>query len=117
MSRIYPNFFITSQAEKGLSVDWSKYATPSFTLSHLPDPSLSINGIIELNVGKVKKFITRAALSIAIEHDPIREVTDKQLLNRAHTLINGIDKTNKAKVKRFLSKIANWAKDMNPIPT
>lgn len=39
LNRIYPNFFITSQAEKGLSVDWSKYATPAFTLDHLPNPS------------------------------------------------------------------------------
>ena len=66
LNRIYPNFFITSQAEKGLSVDWSKYATPAFTLDHLPNPSLEINGIVELNIGYLKKVIQNANLPINI---------------------------------------------------
>jgi len=37
---IQPNFYITKSAEEGLSVDWSKYATPQFTLNHLLIPNI-----------------------------------------------------------------------------
>ncbi|MHA1491203.1 MAG: hypothetical protein ACTSRI_16335 [Promethearchaeota archaeon] len=114
LNRIYPNFFITSQAEQGLSVDWSKYATPLFTLNHLPDPPLEINGIVELNVGNIKQLIINANLPINIQHNPMRTQNKDQRINRVHSLIIGINKTNKTKVKRFFSKIAKWAKDMAP---
>lgn len=115
LNRIYPNFFITFQAEQGFSVDWSKYTTPSFTLDHLPNPFLEINGIVELNVGSLKKIIQDVNLPINIQHDPIRIRNKKQRINRAHSLIVGINKTNKTKVKRFLSRIAQWARDMAPL--
>ena len=35
LNSISPNFFIRKEAIKGLSMDWSKYATPNDTLNHL----------------------------------------------------------------------------------
>ena len=94
-------------------MDWSKYATPSFTLKHLPDP-FKTNGIVELKVGELRPVIKKADLPLDIEHDPIRTQIEGIQLNRAHSLINGIKKTNKTKVKRLFSKIAQWARDMAP---
>lgn len=109
--KIYSNFFSLDQAINGLSVDWSKYATPEFTLNSRPVPKLYVNGIVKINVGKIKIVIEEKILPISIKHDPIKEPP----LNRAHTLLEGISKINKAKLKLKLSKIAQWAPNMMPI--
>ena len=111
LNKIYPNFFSLDQAINGLSVDWSKYATPEFTLNSRTNPELTINGIVELNVGKIKNFIEDKILPLTIEHDPIRTPP----INRAHSLLRCIGKINNAKVKMNLSKIAQWAPNMMPI--
>ena len=54
---IQPNFYITKSAEEGLSVDWSKYATPQFTLKHLLIPNLRVNGTHFLNKSILYSFI------------------------------------------------------------
>ncbi|TFG22237.1 MAG: hypothetical protein EU529_11055 [Promethearchaeota archaeon] len=85
LNRIYPNFFITTQAEQGLSVDWSKYATPAFTLAHLPTPSLEKIGIVEMNAGSLKKIIQEANLPINIQHDPIKtQIRSKEKTELIH---------------------------------
>jgi len=114
LDNIQPNFFMTKNVIKGLSVDWSKYATPEFTLSHLPDPEISINGIIELKVGKLKNCIEENNFHITINHVPIRNPKNNEILNRAHTLLKGIHEGNKAKIKLKISKIAKWAPNMKP---
>lgn len=96
-------------------MDWSKYASPSFTLKHLPIPDLKTNGIVEMNVGELKDTISKSELPISIQHDPVRTLKENQKPNRAHTLITGINKTNKAKVKRRLSRISRWATNMTPL--
>jgi len=111
LNKIYPNFFSLDQAINGLSVDWSKYASPVFTLNSRPAPELTRNGIVELNVGKIKISIKDKSLPLTIKHDPIKVPP----INRAHTILEGIGKTNKAKVKMKLSKIAQWAPKMMPI--
>lgn len=111
LNKIYTNFFSLDQAINGLSADWSKYATPEFTLNSRPNPELTINGIVELNVGKIKSIIEDKSLPLMIEHDPKRTPP----INRAHTLLRGIGKINKAKIKMKLSKIAQWAPNMMPI--
>ena len=111
LNRIYPNFFSIDQAINGLSVDWSKYATPEFTLKSRPTPELTTNGIVELNVGKIKRNIEDKSLPVLINHNPIKEPP----INRAHTILEGIGKINKAKIKMKLSEIAQWSPKMKPI--
>jgi len=111
LNRIYPNFFTLDQTINGLSFDWSKYATSKFTLNSRPEPELNVNGVVELNVGKVKSIIKNKSLPLTIRHNPIRESP----VNRAHTILEGIGKINKAKIKIELSNIANWAQNMKPI--
>ena len=111
LNKIYPNFFSLDQAISGLSVDWSKYVTPEFTLNSRPAPDLTTNGIVELNAGKIKRSIEDKSLPLTIRHDPIK----KPPINRAHTILEGIGKLNKAKVKMKLKKIAQWAPKMMPI--
>jgi len=111
LNKIYPNFFSLDQAINGLSVDWSKYATPEFTFNSRPIPKLTTYGIVELNVRKIKIEIVDNSLPIKIKHNPIKETP----FNRAHTILEGIGKINKAKIKMKLSKIAQWAPKMKPI--
>jgi len=106
-NKIPPNVFSYKKDEKGISTDWSKYATPQFTLSHLRNPDLKDNGILEINVGNLKETIKGYNLPLIIEHNPLK-------LNRAHTLIIGINTKNKAKNRRHLSKISKWAKGFDP---
>ena len=108
LDRIQPHFFYSFNAIKGLSLDWSKYSTPEETLRRLREPHLTKNGIIDLNVGKLRNCIEENNFPLSIAHDP-------QPINRAHTLIHGIPKCNKTKVRRKISKIAEWALDMRPI--
>lgn len=111
LNKIYPNFFTIDQAINGLSVDWSKYVTPEFTLKSRRIPELTTNGIVELNVGIIKSIIEDMSFPLTIKHDPTKESP----INRAHTILEGIGKVNKTKVKRKLSKIARWAPRMMPL--
>ena len=107
INRIDPIFFYSKNAEEGLSFDWSKYSTPQDTLNRRRGKTLKENGIIQLNIGKLKTSITQFELPIIIEHAPFPE-------NQAHTLMLGITKSNTAKIRRKLSKIAEWAEGMKP---
>ncbi|MEE9379224.1 MAG: hypothetical protein V3V33_14460 [Candidatus Lokiarchaeia archaeon] len=111
LNKIYTNFFSFNQVINGLSVDWSKYATPEDTLNRRIDPNLTSNGIIEIIVGKLRECIKQNDYSITIQHYPLRIPP----INRAHSLLDGITKINKAKIKRELSTIAQWAPNMKPI--
>jgi len=111
LNKIYPNFFSLDQAINGLSVDWSKYSTPEFTLKSRLTPELTTNGIVELNVGKIKSTIEDRSLPISIKHTPIKAPP----INRAHTILEGIGKINRAKIKMKLSETAQWAPKMKPI--
>jgi len=71
---------------------------------------LTTNGIVELNVGKIKSSIEDKSLPLTIKHDPIKEPP----INRAHTILEGIGKVNRAKIKMKLSNIARWAPNMMP---
>lgn len=115
LDRIQPHFFYSKHAIKGLSLDWSKHSTPEETLKRLREPHLTKNGIIDLNVGKLRNCIEENNFSLTIVHDPLREATKTRPINRAHTLIHGIPKCNKAKIRRKISKIAEWAPNMRPI--
>jgi hypothetical protein len=113
VNAIGPNFFITPKDDtEGLSVDWSKYATPQFTLNRLREPSLSVNGIVSLNLKKLRDCFAERTLGLTVKHDP---VIDPDSPNRAHTLIRGINQRNKTKVKFHLSKMAEWAPGMQPV--
>ena len=112
--KIEPNLFSTKAEAKGLSTDWSKYATPEDTLNRLRAPTLKVNGILELNVGRLQFTIKENKLPLIIKHDPIRVPKGKTQINRAHTLLMGINKPNRAKIKRCLSKIANWVAGYMP---
>lgn len=115
INKIEPNLFaIPKPDEDGLSTDWSKYSTPKDTLNRLRIPDLKVNGIIELNISKLKDSIKINKLPISIKHNPIRIANEIQQINRAHTLIIGINKQNKAKIKRHLARIANWAVGYKP---
>lgn len=111
LNKIYTNFFAFNQVINGLSVDWSKYATPDDTLDRRMEPKLTSNGIIEIAIGKLRKNLKENHFPITIQHNPIRE----QPINRAHSLLNGINNINKATIKRELSRIAQWAPNMKPI--
>ncbi|MHA1491415.1 MAG: hypothetical protein ACTSRI_17405 [Promethearchaeota archaeon] len=104
--RIDPIFFYSKNAEEGLSFDWSKYSTPEDTLKGRKGKSLKKNGIIQLNIGKLRTSIVQFELPITIEHNPPE--------NQAHTLMFGITKSNTAKIRRKLSKIVEWAEGMKP---
>lgn len=58
-NKIPPNIFSYKKVEKGLSTDWSKYATPQFTVSHLSNPDLKENGVLEINIGNLKETILK----------------------------------------------------------
>lgn len=108
LDEIDPNFFTEKQAKGGLSVDWSKYSEPKDTLNRLSPPSLTVWGIIRLDIGDLKTIIKEKDLPIEIKHDPISS-------NRSHTLLLNIHRGNKAKIRRELSKIAYWISGMKPI--
>lgn len=112
LENIQVNFFMTSHALIGLSVDWSKYAIPEDTLQHLK-PSLEIYGIAEIGVGELKDAIEKHLLPLQIQHDPIKQPP----YNRAHSLLLGITTKNKATMKRRLYKLFRWVPNMKPNPT
>ena len=105
--RIDPIFFYSKNAEEGLSFDWSKYSSPQDTLERRKGNSLKENGIIQLNLRKLRTDIIQFNLPITIEHAPLPE-------NQSHTLLLGITRSNTAKIRRKLSKIAEWAEGMRP---
>jgi len=105
--RIDPIFFYSKNVEEGLSFDWSKYSSPQDTLKRRKGNSLKENGIIQLNLGKLRTNIIQFNLPITIEHAPLPE-------NQSHTLLLGITRYNTAKIRRKLSKIAEWAEGMKP---
>ncbi len=115
LENIQPHFFYSDNAEEGLSMDWSKYSTPEDTLKRLREPNLETNGIIDLNVEKLRNCIEENSFPLIIVHDPIKKATKILPINRAHTLIHGINGANKAKIRRIVSKIAEWAPEMKPI--
>ncbi len=118
LDRIRPNFFMKEQARGGLSVDWSKYARPTDTLtylnnlSQLPNNDLSVYGIAKLNVGNLRRCIEENNFPIKIKHDP---QPVEQPDNDAHTLLKNILDVNIALVKAKLAEIADWASGMRPI--
>jgi len=115
LDKIEPNFLQDPKPhEAGFSTDWSKYATPQFTLDHLREPNLPANGVVEMNVGDLLQCIAENNFPLSIPHDPIREATTMQGTNRAHTLVLGITKANKAKIRRKLSKIIRWVENFKP---
>ena len=59
LRKIYPNFFTIKQTKGGLSVDWSKYCSSEDALNHLPNPSLTVYGISQLNVGDLRECINQ----------------------------------------------------------
>ncbi|KKL89501.1 hypothetical protein LCGC14_1914060 [marine sediment metagenome] len=111
LDKIHSNFFSYGKAEKGLSTDWNKYASPEDTLMRRIEASLEKNGIIELNISNLRNLIQENNFPMMIRHAP--EIIPP--VNRAHSLIEGIHKINKTKIKRKLSKIAHWAPNMKPI--
>jgi len=112
---INPNFFMTQHAPPGLSVDWSKYATPQETLTNHLKSNLYIFGIVELNVGEFRFCVKENEFPLTIQHDPNKEESEIEPLNRAHTLIKGFTRTNTSKIRMILSRIAIWAPEMKPI--
>ncbi len=91
LDHLEPNFLQEPKPrEKGFSTDWSKYATPQTTFDHLRDPTLTTNGIVEINVGNLRRCIATNNFPLALQHDPIRVAAPGQACNRAHTLIIGI---------------------------
>lgn len=113
LQKFDPNFFMKKRAVEGLSTDWSKYADPQITLTHL-NSDLTIYGIAEINVGQFKNIIEEHKFPLTIHHDPIRTPTESEPLNRAHTLIKGFHEKNTTKIRRKISKIAKWAPNMSP---
>jgi len=107
LDKIQPHFFASKQAEQGLSTDWSKYSTPLDILNNLTDPILTVNGIVELKIEKLKASIIQNNFPLTIAHNPLPK-------NRAHTLIHGIHKGNVTKIRRKISKITEWAPGMKP---
>lgn len=105
--RIDPIFFFSKNAKYGLSFDWSKYSTPKDTLNRRKSNSLMDNGIISLNIGKLREVIQEFNLPLSIKHDPVPT-------NQSHTILLGITKSNTAKIRRKLSKIAKWVEGMEP---
>ena len=118
INKIEPNFFMIKEKEKGLSVDWSKYAMPIDTLERSTKPDLTFNGILQMNIGKLRDLILRYNLPIEIEHNPIRSPIKTSYriiqINRAHSLLIGVHRQNRATMRRRLYKIAEWAANMKP---
>ncbi len=119
LDRIRTNFFMKSQARRGLSVDWSKHAKPTDTLAflnnlyQLSNNDLTVYGIAELNIGNLRNCIEENNFPIEIKHDPH---PIEQPDNKAHTLLKNIlGHGNIAFVKEKLAEIANWASGMKPI--
>lgn len=112
--QIAPNFFMTKHAIKGLSVDWSKYASPDKTLINV-NSDLTVYGIAEIKIENFRKVIEEFSFPLNIQHHPIREETETEHINRAHTLIVGFNERNTTKIRRKISKITNWADNMSPI--
>jgi hypothetical protein len=86
--------------EKGMSTDWSKYATPEEALNRPTErypegDRTKTHGIISLNVGKVREID-----NIIVVHAPLFE-------NVAHTHIKGIppQDPSKTEVRSKLARI------------
>jgi len=70
---------------RGMSTDWSKYASPKETRERAPKPE--DNGIVALHVGKIR------SVPLDVTHSP-----DKKNNNRAHTDVIG-EKTPEVRLK------------------
>ena len=120
LDKIYPNFFTVEQTKGGLSVDWSKHSSPEEALDHLPglNPNLSLYGIAQLSVGKLRESIEKNNFLIGIKHDPIR-IKIKLKIYRGHSLLTNFKREGKNKIRTRirveLSRIAEWAPDMKPV--
>ncbi len=89
--------------QKGMSTDWSRYATPAESINMSPDGIIPINreathGIISLPVGQV-----RAIDCLFVEHNPLA-------WNQAHAHILGIPpkKPSSTEVRNKLTRIYRW---------
>lgn len=63
------------QLGNGMSVDWSRYATPEETRNRAQDPSA--NAVIATLVGRIREI-----QNLQVQHDP-----DYERKNRAHSIV------------------------------
>lgn len=118
INKIEPNFFMIKENEKGLSVDWSKYAKPKDTLERSAKPDMASTGIIQINIGKLREIILQYNLPLDIQHDPIKSLIKMPYriigINRAHTLLSGVNRRNRTTIRRRLYKIVEWIPNLKP---
>lgn len=84
------------KGDDGLSVNWSKYSSPSETIKN-PD----VNGVVSIGVRNIRD------VSLNVIHDPISTLT---IDNRAHSLIIGIPPKNPSKLatRIMLRDMCKW---------
>jgi hypothetical protein len=93
--KIIPGVF-KAKGGVGMSTDWSKYSTAEEALKRASTPES--NGIISLNVGRVRKI-----KELAVKHVPIEG-------NQAHSEVYGVPEKGelKTKVRALLMEIYSW---------
>lgn len=88
-----PGAFINHPKDGGMSTNWSKYSTPSQTLSGARKPGAKVTQML---VGEV----------IGLPGQRVEHTPDCQSMNRAHTDVFG-DKTPEVRMK--FTRICKWA--------
>jgi hypothetical protein len=114
-NKISPNIFYSDKCKNGLSTDWSKYSTPHDTKTKRTRQDDN-TGVIEFSLFDFFRINNEKKYNMTLEHDPIREKTDKYpFVNRGHSLIHGITKNFKTEIERELTDISNWVENLKPI--